>query len=174
VIAVARHLRRRSALTHQAGAGHHDARVELTRHGVAEAELVDRPGREALDVDVGPGDQAPGDLDRRRLLQVQQESELGRVELAEELRAVPARLPVLVGRDAAQVVGPQLRLDAHDRGTVVGEAARRDRPHPDPREVGDLETLERQLAPGHSRGCSARGSRPLRELAPDLRAVLIE
>ena len=84
---------------------------------------------------------------------------------------------VLERADEAQPVGRAVALDVHDGGAVVGERLGGDRPDADPREVGDLDALERQAARRAARTAVAarRGRRAARaERVEHLAGVLAD
>ncbi len=148
------------------------------RRVVADSESFRGAGREALEHDVRPLEESPGDLGGALVLHVEGQAALRGVELAEELRPVPARLIVLVGARRAQIVGAGRRLDANHVGAVVGEIFARDRTDADPAEVGDLEPFEgqggsrrRRVRAAGAAACAAHARAPRGSPACALRAA---
>ncbi len=109
--------------------------------GVAQPQAVHHPGAEVLDHHVALGDEAPGQLDAARLLEVYRDAAVpGPTGVLAEA-AVAAALAPGEGRQGAGHVDPGFRLDLVDLGTEEGQRLADHRPGPHPAEVGDPDAL---------------------------------
>ena len=108
-----------TGLAEQAGAEHHQVGLALAERVVVESEALHGLGREVLGDGLGPFvDQAPGQPDAPRVLQVERDAELADVEGVEHLRGVEAG-----GGVRAQEIRAAPGLELDDRGPVLGEVA---------------------------------------------------
>ena len=101
-------------------------------------------GRERVESDVAPGQQAAGHGVALGVLEVELQRKLRRVEGAEKLAAVDPGDVILEWPDQPQAVGWVVALDVDDGRAVVSERLGRDGADADPRKVGDLDSLERK------------------------------
>ena len=124
-----------AGLTAQRAAEHDQVGALLAQRFVVEPPASHRAGREALDHDVRPIDQAFGDRTSGFGGKVERHAQLRGVEVPGQMSAIDPGNIVLEGWDHAQHVQPRLGLDLDHGGAVVRQRLADERPGGDPGEV---------------------------------------
>ena len=117
---------------------------------VGEAPALDHPWGEVGDKDIPPDDEPPRQLPPLIRAHVQGQVQLAGVVIVVVPAHVVAGLLLGERHPPAQPIHPGLRLYSHDRRPKAGHVLSADGPSREPREVRDLDPLQRHLCPAHS------------------------
>src|SRR5271168_5103113 len=120
-----------------------DSRFDLAQLVIAEAPVMQHPGAEILDHDVGDRDQPLHDLQALGASHIQTEALLVDVRVIEVPRGVQIDLEIVGGGGTRQPAAFVLRpLDFYDLGPKGSEPARGPRPGPHPAEIDDANVFK--------------------------------